>query len=292
MAKTMKRLFEGADWDFNALQIGPAFENEDVWNLEVGLKQSFDRFSYNVSVFHYQYDNRQAIRLIALRAPMADDLRDVRIQPGRDLVTLVEIEGELPHVKPGDLITSALINTLIDRINALEVGSESVLRLGPLAQSAHTLAALGGPVTAGGGLWVDGERLLDKEKEVANFALLDGGTLAVRLALAANATNGEQVLEQLVKNERQGDILMAQISVEEKGDTGGVTVEVTSRQIRTYIGVIQSDGQYLSAMVFLNSIQAGHLPFTWGLYNTKLKRFVLGGASEDSRLQEYLKVRG
>ncbi len=49
---------------FNALQIGPAFENEDVWNLEVGLKQSFDRFSYNVSVFHYQYDNRQAIRLI------------------------------------------------------------------------------------------------------------------------------------------------------------------------------------------------------------------------------------
>ena len=143
-----------------------------------------------------------------------------------------------------------------------------------------------------GGLWVDGERLLDKEKEVANFALLDGGTLAVRLALAANATNGEQVLEQLVKHERQGDILMAQISVEEKGDTGGATVEVTSRQIRTYIGVIQSDGQYLSAMVFLNSIQAGHLPFTWGLYNTKLKRFVLGGASEDFRLQEYLKVRG
>ena len=154
------------------------------------------------------------------------------------------------------------------------------------------LAALGGPVTAGGGLWVDGERLSDKEGEVANFALLDGGTLAVRLALAANATNGEQVLEQLVKNERQGDILMAQISVEEKGDTGGATVEVTSRQIRTYIGVIQSDGQYLSAMVFLNSIQARHLPFTWGLYNTKLKRFVLGGASEDFRLQEYLKVRG
>jgi hypothetical protein len=217
-----------------------------------------------------------------------------RVDPDRyrDLVTLVEIEGELPHVKPGDLITSTLINTLIDRINALEVGGESVLRLGPLAQGAHTLAALGGPVTAGGGLWVDGERLLDKEKEVANFALLDGGTLAVRLALAANATNGEQVLEQLVKHERQGDILMAQISVEEKGDTGGATVEVTSRQIRTYIGVIQSDGQYLSAMVFLNSIQAGHLPFTWGLYSTKLKRFVLGGASEDFRLQEYLKVRG
>ncbi|MCD9088007.1 TonB-dependent receptor [Stenotrophomonas sp. SY1] len=49
---------------FNALQIGPAFENEDVWNLEFGIKQAFDRFSYNASVFHYRYDNRQSIRLI------------------------------------------------------------------------------------------------------------------------------------------------------------------------------------------------------------------------------------
>lgn len=49
---------------FNALQIGPAFENEDVWNAEVGVKQSFGRFSYNASLFHYRYDNRQSIRLI------------------------------------------------------------------------------------------------------------------------------------------------------------------------------------------------------------------------------------
>ena len=49
---------------FNALQIGPAFENEDVWNAEVGIKQSFGRFSYNESLFHYRYDNRESIRLI------------------------------------------------------------------------------------------------------------------------------------------------------------------------------------------------------------------------------------
>ena len=49
---------------FNALQIGPAFENEDVWNAEVGIKQSFGRFSYSASLFHYRYDNRQSIRLI------------------------------------------------------------------------------------------------------------------------------------------------------------------------------------------------------------------------------------
>lgn len=49
---------------FNALQIGPAFENEDVWNLEAGLKQSLGRFAWNASVFHYRYDNRQSVRLI------------------------------------------------------------------------------------------------------------------------------------------------------------------------------------------------------------------------------------
>lgn len=49
---------------FNALQIGPAFENEDVWNLEAGIKQSMGRFAWNASVFHYRYDNRQSVRLI------------------------------------------------------------------------------------------------------------------------------------------------------------------------------------------------------------------------------------
>lgn len=49
---------------FNALQIGPAFENEDVWNLETGIKQSLGRFAWNASLFHYRYDNRQSVRLI------------------------------------------------------------------------------------------------------------------------------------------------------------------------------------------------------------------------------------
>jgi iron complex outermembrane receptor protein len=49
---------------FNALQIGPAFENEDVWNLEAGIKQSLGRFAWNASLFHYRYDNRQSVRLI------------------------------------------------------------------------------------------------------------------------------------------------------------------------------------------------------------------------------------
>ncbi|HEX5693963.1 MAG TPA: TonB-dependent receptor, partial [Arenimonas sp.] len=50
---------------FNSLQIGSEFANEDVWNFEVGIKHSLreHRLRYNASVYHYQYDDRQAIRL-------------------------------------------------------------------------------------------------------------------------------------------------------------------------------------------------------------------------------------
>ena len=49
---------------YNALQIGPAFDNEEVWNFETGIKQSFDKFAWNGSLFYYNYDNRQSIRLV------------------------------------------------------------------------------------------------------------------------------------------------------------------------------------------------------------------------------------
>ncbi|WP_162314327.1 TonB-dependent receptor [Pseudoxanthomonas yeongjuensis] len=50
---------------YNALQIGSEFDNENVWNAEVGIKHSLPeaRLAYNASVFSYRYDNRQSIRL-------------------------------------------------------------------------------------------------------------------------------------------------------------------------------------------------------------------------------------
>jgi len=201
----------------------------------------------------------------------------------------VERAASLSYVMPGDLITARMINALIDRINALEDGGESVLRLGPLAQQAHTLVALGGTLASGAGLWLDGVRLLDKSNEVANLVLLDGSSLEVRLALVAEETKGELAIEQLMKAARKGDVLMAQMVMTEKpADTGEAAVNVTTSLIHTYIGMIQENNDFMSALYFLNSIQAGHLPFTWALYSTKLKRFVLGGASEDYRLQQYV----
>jgi iron complex outermembrane receptor protein len=50
---------------YHALQIGSEFDNENVWNAEVGIKHSLPeaRLAYNASVFSYRYDNRQSIRL-------------------------------------------------------------------------------------------------------------------------------------------------------------------------------------------------------------------------------------
>jgi hypothetical protein len=193
----------------------------------------------------------------------------------------------LPHVKPGDLITADLINALIDRINALEGGGESALNLGPLALQAHTLIALAGEIKAGAGLWLDGERLLDKDDEVANLAVLDGTTLALRLALVGDGNQLEAALEKLGHGNtillRKGDVMMAQVSSTQKDGDAGATL----RRQQTLIGVIQTDND-LELSPYLDSIQFDHQPFSWGLYNTRLKRFVLGGASENARLRNEL----
>lgn len=210
-----------------------------------------------------------------------------RVDPDtyHDYQVLAKRAAELPRVKPGDLITSELINALIDRINALELGAESILNIGPLAQGARTLVALAGPSTAGGGLWVDGERLRDANKDIANAALFDS-SLDLKLTLTISETGIEAAFEQFKKLGKAGDVLMLQLSTLSKdSDTGAET-----RQNSTGIGIIPATGQSETALHFMNSIQAAQLPFTWALYNQDLKRFVLGGSSEDARLQAYLKA--
>lgn len=50
---------------YNSLDIGAKFDNEDVWNLEAGIKQAVpdSKLQWNASVYHYVYSDRQAIRL-------------------------------------------------------------------------------------------------------------------------------------------------------------------------------------------------------------------------------------
>ena len=50
---------------YNAFSPGASFDNENVWNLETGIKRELRdlRLQYEASAFYYIYDNRQAIRL-------------------------------------------------------------------------------------------------------------------------------------------------------------------------------------------------------------------------------------
>jgi iron complex outermembrane receptor protein len=50
---------------YNSTEVGSEFENEDVWNVETGVKSAFPDAGVilNASVFYYIYENKQAIAL-------------------------------------------------------------------------------------------------------------------------------------------------------------------------------------------------------------------------------------
>jgi len=51
---------------YNSTEVGSEFENEDVWNVEAGIKSVFPEVGVilNASAFYYLYENKQAIALV------------------------------------------------------------------------------------------------------------------------------------------------------------------------------------------------------------------------------------
>jgi len=50
---------------YNSVEIGSQFDNEDVWNVEVGMKSAYPaaHLTLNASTYYYIYDNKQSITL-------------------------------------------------------------------------------------------------------------------------------------------------------------------------------------------------------------------------------------
>ncbi|HEU5135752.1 MAG TPA: TonB-dependent receptor [Steroidobacteraceae bacterium] len=50
---------------YNSVEVASEFDNEDVWNVETGIKSTFPQagMTLNASVFYYVYDNKQAVTL-------------------------------------------------------------------------------------------------------------------------------------------------------------------------------------------------------------------------------------
>jgi iron complex outermembrane receptor protein len=51
---------------YNSVEVGSQFDNEDVWNLEAGVKSVFARvgLAFNTSAYYYEYDDQQSIALV------------------------------------------------------------------------------------------------------------------------------------------------------------------------------------------------------------------------------------
>lgn len=51
---------------YNTQEVASFFDNENVWNIEVGLKSQWmdDKIRFNTSVWKYKYNDRQSIRLV------------------------------------------------------------------------------------------------------------------------------------------------------------------------------------------------------------------------------------
>ena len=51
---------------YNSVEVGSEFDNEDVWNVETGIKSVFPNAGVmlNASAFYYIYDNKQSIALV------------------------------------------------------------------------------------------------------------------------------------------------------------------------------------------------------------------------------------
>ncbi|RPI14465.1 MAG: TonB-dependent receptor [Lysobacterales bacterium] len=51
---------------YNSVEVGSHFDNEDVWNLETGVKSVWARvgLAFNASLYAYRYDDRQSISLV------------------------------------------------------------------------------------------------------------------------------------------------------------------------------------------------------------------------------------
>ena len=51
---------------YNSVEVGSTFDNEDVWNVEAGVKSVFARvgLAFNASAYYYAYEDQQSIALV------------------------------------------------------------------------------------------------------------------------------------------------------------------------------------------------------------------------------------
>ncbi len=208
---------------------------------------------------------------------------------------------------PGDLITSDLINQILDRLDAL-AGNANTARfvLGPLAEGTRTLLALGTGFESGGGIFLDGAPLLaGPPARGINLVILDP-TLNVKFRglydTFANPADSNRLVGDLQAQTSRYDVVCGvthdayrdQLQTNAKSALAAIGADALGDATRTrdnaaFIGVVPADKSnvsfnYLVSLMpadaqGIGSAQLAGLPFVWGLYSTPLQRFLLGGGA-------------
>ncbi len=211
---------------------------------------------------------------------------------------------------PGDLITSAHFNDLLDRLENLESRtSDARLILGQIGDNTHTLVALGTGFEAGGGIFLDGQQLLAAPPSRGVNLVILNPNLVVKFRGAydtfANASESTRLANDLKTQTARYDVVVAvthdsyttNLQAGAKAALAAVGGAALGTATQThdgaaFIGVVPNNKtvasfNYLVSVIPADAPNTGGqlisgLPFVWGIYSIPLQRFIMGGGSDVS----------
>lgn len=211
---------------------------------------------------------------------------------------------------PGDLITSALINNLLDRLEIIESrNSDARLVLGQLGANTHTLVALSTGFETGGGIFLDGQPLLaGPPTRGVNLVILNP-SLVVKFRgtydTFATPSESTRLANDLKTQTARYDIVVAvthdsyttNLQAGAKAAlaaVGGAAIGTATQthDSAAFIGVVPNNKTIASFNYLVSVVPAdvpnnagqlvAALPFVWGIYSIPLQRFIMGGGSDTS----------
>jgi hypothetical protein len=202
-------------------------------------------------------------------------------------------------VQPGDVITAALMNSVLARLDELDRRAMDVrLVPTPLLAGSHTVVALGGAYGQPGGIWINDSPLLPAIPNPGiNVAIL-APNMTVKYwsvyATGALTAESQRLVNDLQTYAGSADLIVAitqdafadqlqPVARDALAAVGGAAFRTaTPRDAIAFIGVIPVTStlafNYLVSDVPIDGQGAG-LPFVWAVYSAPLRRFLVGGGT-------------
>jgi Interleukin-like EMT inducer len=219
----------------------------------------------------------------------------------------VSVTTSIPQirVRPGDLIDSDLFNLVLQRLESLEQRPGSAfMQLGSLGVNTRTLVALGTGFEETGGIFLDGNPILQNPPIRGINLAVFSPQLVVKFRGGYDTWADQQASPRLVTDlatqAAPGDVIAVVTHDAYQGPltpevrqalaaVGGATLSRgfgNARDNGCFIGIVPKDRaqvgfDYLVSLMPQDPISTllSAQPFVWGVYNTTLKRFVMGGGS-------------